>query len=123
MHILLIESDHTLQHLFAKGLVTRGLTVDAADSAHSGMMALLDNLICYDAVVWDIDKPDAFHQALMDTLQDSRRRHIPLIVMSDKAYSRRAFATLSRATHVLLKPLSIRGLAALVASLQLMTVN
>lgn len=117
MHVLLIESDRTLQNLFVKGLLARGFTVDAAENVHTGLLALIGGTVSYDAIIWDIGNPATVYQALLDALQETRRLHIPLIVVSDKALSRRAFATLSRANHVLLKPLSIRGLVALVASL------
>lgn len=116
MRVLVIEDDHTLAGLVAGDLRAAGYTVDAIDSAESGLNAALD--FAYSAIIVDLRLPDRDGLELVRDLRGRGLRTSILILTGKRRVADRVAGLEAGADDYLIKPFALAELRARLAALR-----
>ena len=114
--ILVVEDNLEINRLFCKLLRNRGYDVEGTYSIHHAA-DYLEMFEPPDLVILDLQLEDGPGTAILTLLQDKRFKDTHVIVVSANAYSQKHKLHPYSIDHVLLKPVSPRGLVALVTSM------
>jgi DNA-binding response OmpR family regulator len=111
-HVLLVEDEPTLRRVIARNLVSRGLDVEEAGTAHDAVQAATTR--CPDLLLLDINLPD---QTGWDVLRELRQcgREVPTIILSAVRVSHKRLDEFHPIAY-LPKPFPIEALLRLVFS-------
>ena len=113
--VLVIEDNDALNGLFCRMLQSAGFAVEGVTSIEKARLHLQDSVP--QVIILDIDLEDGNGLEIVRTIEELKHDSVKIVVVSGYAYSPESLA-LERIDYQLMKPVSPRGLMALVQMLQ-----
>ena len=113
--VLVIEDNDALNGLFRRMLQSAGFAVEGVTSIEKARLHLQDSVP--QVIILDIDLEDGNGLEIVRTIEELKHDDVKIVVVSGYAYSPESLA-LERIDYQLMKPVSPRGLMALVQMLQ-----
>jgi two-component system OmpR family response regulator len=107
VNVLLVEDDSALCTVISRNLRARGYAVTTADTAEGAILQMMDKWP--DALVLDINLPDASGWEVLRRLSPEDREQLHVIVMSAAPVSQIRVAEF-RPAHTFVKPFPIEAL-------------
>ncbi|GAB4517088.1 MAG: hypothetical protein OHK0046_23390 [Anaerolineae bacterium] len=114
--VLIIEDDIKINRMFAKQLEAAGLICSGVTSIREAV-AYLTEVNLPNLIILDLELEDGIGTAVLDELQKRQMHETKVIIVSANAYSQMYDLSHYQVDHILVKPVSPRGLSVLVNEL------
>lgn len=115
-YILVVDDDPAINRMFCKQLESAGLQCSGVEGVEAAL-ALLESGRVPSMLILDLELADGDGRTVLDYLQAHHLTETKIVVVSANAYTRDYDLSGYRIDHVLVKPVSPRGLSALVHDL------
>ena len=113
--VRVIEDNDALNGLFCRMLQSAGFSVDGVTSIEEARLHLQNSIP--HIIILDIDLEDGSGLEIVQTIEESKHDNVKIVVVSGSAYFPETLAV-KRIDYQLMKPVSPRGLMALVQMMQ-----
>lgn len=114
MQVIFVGAFSDKHDILQKSLILQGASIVQLADAQAAMHWMEQHPTA-DVIVWNLESLQEINSAFISFLQQPQWGHVPLIILSGIALSRKRYAFLrARAQHIVLKPFRIRATVALI---------